>query len=428
MPGREILRRDLHTKSVYHFVDPENDIDVKSRETFKRRRRTVHFPFNTRSGTPRYGTPLKITYDDVPTPLPAGFIKAPTKGYGFTRELYPVFKALKSKYPDINHIVVTTKEESSVPSSSKVILSLADLQRARPLIKAVLDRNKEELAIRTNNALSEFLPDEFPITRIRFRPGQLLQYIRGAALRPSQLSIDDLESVTDLIGQIPGDHPFFMRRDMLSTKTSFDLILVENLIKQYKILLGRKTDTKRLEDRWQEFFSDNLLFFNFGYVHKFEKEIISGDKSLNIPDFVMLNTFGYLDVYEIKTHLTQLLSFDTGRKNFYWSSKASQAISQAENYIYSLVKNEDTVMKNILDEYDVRVDTIRPIAYILASTKQNIAGPESTIKYRGGRWHKLMNDYRRLNNGLKDVRFVLYDELLLVFQTTMKRLGSDING
>lgn len=212
----------------------------------------------------------------------------------------------------------------------------------------------------------------------------------------------------------------------LNTKQTFDKIFIEDLISKFQNLLSRTTNTKSLEDAWQEFFRDHILYFNFGYVERFEKERIQGDKALNIPDFIMLNTYGYLDVFEIKTHLTQLLSYDTGRNNFYWTAEARKAISQAENYIDSLIKEEDTVIKNIRDEYDIHhVDAVRPVVYIIASSRNVIAGSETNRKYKGKKRKKLWNDFRRSNNSLKNINFVLYDELLDVFMNTLKRLSGN---
>lgn len=40
-------------------------------------------------------------------------------------------------------------------------------------------------------------------------------------------------------------------------------------------------------------------------------------------------------------------------------------------------------------------------------------------------YQKLKNDFRRLNNSLKNIEFVLYDELLQVFQNIIKRISKD---
>ena len=138
----------------------------------------------------------------------------------------------------------------------------------------------------------------------------------------------------------------------------------------------------------------------------------------------MLNTFYYLDFFEIKTHLTQLLSYDKGRNNFYWTTEASKSIAQVENYIDALIKEEDTVIKNIRDEYELAVDAVRPYAYIIASSKDNIAG-KNTRKYTGKVGKKLWNDFRRLNNSLKSIDFILYDELLNIFMNLRDRLSPE---
>jgi len=134
--------------------------------------------------------------------------------------------------------------------------------------------------------------------------------------------------------------------------------------------------------------------------------------------------FGYLDVFEIKTHLTQLLSYDRGRNNFHWHSEASKAIAQAENYYDSLVREEDTVIKNIRDEYGIAVDAVRPNLFVIASSAERIAGP-GTPNLQGKQKKKLWNDFRRLNASLRNVRFILYDELLDLLRNLIERLASE---
>jgi hypothetical protein len=387
----------------------------------------VHFPFNPRNGKPRYKNIETITYEGLPSPLPVGFLKKATTGYGFTRELSPILSVLQTALPRIRHVVVSASNNTQILNASTLVFSLASLQDARTRLVTVLDRHKSELRSATTNILSTLLPDQFKSTKAGHRPGELYEFIQTRSFRPSQLSNDDLAAAAALLSSLPSSHSFALSRDARLTKASFDRVLVEDLIRKYRKLLSRTSATRQLEQKWQEFFSENMLFFNFGYVAKFEKELILGDKTLNFPDFTMLTTFGYLDIFEIKTHLTQLLAFDGGRKNFYWASEAAKAISQAENYIDSLVKQEDTVIKNIRDEYQNNsVDAVRPIAYIIASTRDTVAGESTASRYTGKLGKKLWNDFRRLSDSLKNVRFILYDELLAVFETTLSRLSQQV--
>ena len=425
---KEVVKRNFKSKTVYHFVDPIAGFEVKSREEFKNKQCIVHFPFNTKSGKKKYDGVKEIVFENEP-PIPAGFLKTSSTGYGFTRELSPLLWPLQKAYPKLERIVVSDTKATQVNGGKEIVLNTSFVKAARSRIVSVQERHRGEVADLANNILAPKF-SKFTKRKSDYGKGQLREFVTGHSLKTNLLSDDDIRSIIDIVALIPASHELVKTGELLSTKESFDRVLIEDIIAKYNKLLSLKSDRKNkddkgLEDRWQDFFSDNILFFDFGYVERFEKERISGDKTLNIPDFILLNTFGYLDVFEIKTHLTQLLSYDKGRKNFFWASEAAKAISQAENYIDSLVSQEDTVIKNIRDEYDIHnVDAIRPQVYVIAGTREAIAG-EKTGEYKGKVKKKLWNDFRRLNHSLKNIEFVLYDELLEVFENMLNRLATD---
>jgi len=420
--AKEILKRNLRTKKIYHYVDPENNIDIKSKEVFKTVNKIIHYPFRPQTGAPKYLSIRKIIYEDLDDPLPKGFLKKCTTGYGFKRELNPLLYSLEKAFPQIRDVIVSPTKNNRFVGRRKVIFNLSDLSSAIPQLLFMLRSHKEERSTLANNILSKIFPDKFSEKRAGYRKGQLNVFIRNHSLKPDDLSKDDIKSISNLFSSLSPTHEFVRRHGILTTKESIDKIYIEDILERFKELYTKKTNSKNLENKWQEFFNNNILYFNFGYIERFEKDRIQGDISIDIPDFILLNTYGYLDVFEIKTHLTQLLTFDYGRRNFYWSSDASKAISQAENYIDSITKEEDRIIKNIRDEYDIHsVNAVRPTVYIIASSKKHLAGSK-TAEYRGKLKRKLDNDFRRLNNSLKNITFVLYDELLEVFQNTLKRL------
>lgn len=419
---REVKR--LKTKVIYHYVDLESGIEVKSKEVFLKSRKIVHFPFNTKNGRQKYESIQKITYENMPDSLPAGFLKAPSRGYGFTRELSPLLYKLQDELPKLKHIIVSGSRTTQLKNQKEVVLSYEDLKTIRPHLASTQNRHRTEISVAANNELARILPSQFKAEKSKYSKGQLAEFISSRHIRPTLLAEEDISAVSLLISGLSDDHPFIRKGKILITKESVDRLLIDDLIRDYEKLLKQKTETRHLEDKWQKFFSKNILYFNFGYVMRFEKESVQGDKKLNIPDFILLNTFGYLDFFEIKTHLTQLVTFDKGRKNFYWTSDAAKAVTQVENYIDSLTKEEDTVIKNIRDEYGVVVDAVRPYAYIIASSRKNIGGEKTSI-YQGKMQKKLWNDFRRLNNSLKNIDFILYDELLDSFRNLRDRLSND---
>jgi hypothetical protein len=72
---REEVRCNMATKLVYHYVDDEVGIDVKSREKLKNLNVEVHYPFRPRTGRPKYTQIRKLTYESIPSPPSRGASK-----------------------------------------------------------------------------------------------------------------------------------------------------------------------------------------------------------------------------------------------------------------------------------------------------------------------------------------------------------------
>ena len=111
--------------------------------------------------------------------------------------------------------------------------------------------------------------------------------------------------------------------------------------------------------------------------------------------------------------------------NFHWSSEASKAISQAENYIDSIIKQEESINKRIRLKYGIHqeIQANRPTVKIIASTKEDMFAKYSDLVAEGK--DKLQRDNWRLNNSLKNIRFVLYDEMLDAFKNSLQRLKNE---
>ena len=116
---------------------------------------------------------------------------------------------------------------------------------------------------------------------------------------------------------------------------------LEKILKEF----GRKLRLELHEIDWQRFFKQNLLVLNPGYVTCIEKENI--DLRVRLPDFILIDVSGYVDIYEIKTPETALLRFDRSHDNYYWSADVGMAISQVENYIDALATNKEAFRSKI---------------------------------------------------------------------------------
>lgn len=416
----EYQKQQLKNKTVFFYVDESGGIDKKSREVYKNKE--AHFPFNLRDGKQKYNSIKEICYEDVAVikSLPAGFLKSYRTGYGFTRELSPILYKLQKEYPDVNRLVVSQKRLPQILKRT-IVLSYDALEKARKQIKDMLAKHKDESETIVNNLLYDIFPTAFRKAAQKYPTGEISRIFSRYGINSADLTEDEVSKLTNLLSNSLKNQQTQNKEKIVATKKEVDYIYFEKILEEFDAILNQKTNSKRLEDRWQSFLRENILYFNFGYVDRFEKEKVFGDKKVNYPDFILLDTYSFLDIYEIKTHLTQLLSYDSGRNNFYWHADVAKAISQSENYIDAIVGREAEVIKNIRDEYNINVDAIRPSVYIIAGSRSMLAGKQ-TSSFGNSKKVKMKNDYKRLNNSLKNIKIFTYDDLRDTFNNMLNKL------
>ena len=88
---------------------------------------------------------------------------------------------------------------------------------------------------------------------------------------------------------------------------------------------------------WLE--QNDMLLFNTSYVQVIEKLSVSlGGK---YPDFILLNVYNYLDIYEIKKPSTQLMKRKPYRAGVYGvHSEISQAVTQVLDQALQLTRHD----------------------------------------------------------------------------------------
>ena len=124
---------------------------------------------------------------------------------------------------------------------------------------------------------------------------------------------------------------------------------------------------------------------------------------------MLIDAYGYLDVYEIKKPQTTLLIWDSGRKNFYWHSELAKAITQTEKYMSSVARHRFE-LEDKLRRKKVEARIVRPRGYI-------IAGRRSDLSKDG-----MQEDFRVLNDSLKNVDVICFDDLLDNLKALHERL------
>ena len=186
-------------------------------------------------------------------------------------------------------------------------------------------------------------------------------------------------------------------------------------VKEIKEKNPNLSEANILEELWQKFFEENLLYLLFSYQELYPKiELnIRIDEQIYAkkPDFIGVNHYGGVDIIEIKHHLTPILTYDSSHKNFVMTSDLSKAIMQATNYMDALIENKftnenisDQIKRNILNK-----NLNRPTAIIIISSYDNLVKKNSK---NSNKKDLIIRDFTRIRNSLHNITILTFDEVL----------------
>lgn len=329
------------------------------------------------------------------------FTKKPSwfnqNGYGFSRAIQPLFYLLKDYFTKIDEITIT-KSDSRI--KGKIInFQKEEYEKLTNILTTTYRENASRIKSVTFMEMRRIFPKKFkgadkPPTYAQGTIAKILSE-KGAA---SQLSADD-------ISKMVGVFPTIMERsatakagvlsqirftDLRNKSTKLEL---KSIIDEYDGLLKKKTQK---EEDWQVFLKKNILFFNSSYVNLLDKKNIGLD--ITIPDFLLIDQFQFVDVFEIKRPDFKCLIYDESHDNYYWSAEANQAISQTEKYIYTLETHANDLIVNFRKK-GIDINIIRPRGYVLI-------GKRDFLDAEG------QNSFKILNNSLKNVQVIFFDDFL----------------
>lgn len=351
-----------------------------------------------------------------------GFSEIPTgiylnrSGYGFTLTSRGIFliNHLEKMSPGKRIELLITKEGQikikDFKLKKQISISISQVKNILSDIRKINAEKKQEI----ESTLNDYFDTNFSGSRPEadYVSGQLGSLLRKNNLFEN-LSEEDINDIGDFI-------PKFFKSDLSKkikkqseyklqlakiNKNETEKIYLDEVIKEYEELLSKKTLP---EQKWQDFLREKVFPFLSNYTFFIEKQTVSIKGSE--PDFIAIDVYDFIDIYEIKTHHEKILSYDPSHKNYYWKPYLSQAISQVEAYIDQVNDNPSSFEKYINDEYGKAIRVIRPRGYIIAGQSS-----EFTDKQQ-------FKDFKRLSRSLKNIDFILYDELL----SNLKNLRSKL--
>ncbi len=271
-----------------------------------------------------------------------------------------LLEALAMKFRNFD--LVLTPEESRIQrdnSSPQVYVALPELQK----MNAGLFTQKREVTQRAvSSLLSGLFPKHFADGSLGPQPASI-----GKKVRPRR------------------------------SKARFNLKTLRRLAKDMK----KRMETDKSERVWRNFLRQNILHIQRGYIELIPKADleISGT---SYPDFFLITYDGYLDILEIKTPFTALLSYDEDRKTHVWSAEIAEAVARVENYLQSVSDLGDQLRKKVKNCCGIELPVIKPRGIIFAGNSAQFEGDRPTH-----------DDFELLNKASQNVNVVTYDELLM---------------
>jgi hypothetical protein len=397
------MKKDKKIKSEI----PEKHFDSKDGtfcvyEIYHRQKKTIYYLQGSQS---KYISKIVLEgFEGIP---PGLYLYK--NGYGFQKKGTFLLSALK------NNLAITKQLEFTITNKkiklirngvfkTSVVLPHLDVKNLLIRLGRINEDSNNDLRGEVASFLSTKFPRQIKISTENFddyRGGEVAALLRRKKVA-QKLNEEDMESLKTFFPKIfetslKGKKSIKIERSALirDTKKVTDKIFLDEVIKEFGINLAKKTLS---ETEWQKFLSEKVFRFLANYITTIEKQNVS--ISVSYPDFVVADIYGFVDVFEIKRHETPLLALDDSHDNYYWKPDIVKAISQIENYVDEIIRNSDDYIRVVKKKKGVDIRVVRPRGYI-------IAGMSSQFKNK-----KESGDFRKLGCALKNISFILYDELL----------------
>jgi len=281
-----------------------------------------------------------------------------------------LLEALALKFTNFD--LVLTPEESRIQrndSSPQVCVALPELQK----MNAGLFTQKREVTQRAvSNLLSGLFPKHFTAGSQGSQPSSIGKKARSRKLK-ARFNLKDLRRLA---------------RDM-----------------------KKRIETNKSEAAWRNYLQQNTLYIQRGDIGLIPKADL-GLSGASYPDFFLVTYDGYLDILEIKTPFTALLSYDEDSKTHVWSAEIARAVARVENYFQTVSDIGDQLREKVKNCRGIELPFIKPRGIIFAG---------NSAQFKGDR--PARDDFEQLNEALQNVNVVTYDELLTRLRNHMTVLS-----
>lgn len=344
---------------------------------------------------PKLHSKEKIIFD--------GFSKLPDimneKGYFKAGLSYYIDKKLK----EINakNIIISKNKSSSIrklKNGTKIIINYDSIKTLSKYLSILFHEAKNERSIAVDDFFAKEFPDQYKSKGIT-KNKKAKKVINN--LDPSIIDIltqDDIDKIMAFFSKLLKSkyNESINKHKLLGlAKLKVDDIAIKQILDEFETLLKKNPH----ETKWGKFLQKNLYLLDSKYVSIIPELNLVLSTSRKV-DFGLIDSQGFLDIFEIKKPTTSLLSQNKDRGNYYWSTDAIKAITQAEKYLYNAISKKDTLAADIKRENNISVKIVKPRVFLLIGNNSQLDNDNK------------MEDFRILRMSLKNIEIILYDELL----------------
>jgi hypothetical protein len=389
------------TKKLILFEEHNGDVRAVYRQNKEDETETKVLIYKEKDGNIEYefeGERIKRIIIENCTEFPS-FLSA--YGYGFNESSLNYFFRGFSKSDAITTILLSESRESG-KIGENLVINFSDIEE---LINAI---NQEQKACNDTKRIliKNFIVSIFPEVAFDHQETNnnkelILRNLNDKLI--DKLTANDIQYIGEFY--VKATRKFkathILKKINSGLLKNAQLITLQEIIKKFEKLLVENP----AESSWQKFFDEYITLFDTRYVHKIDyKNIATG--ITKYPDLVLVDIYGYIDFYELKKSGTEIIKYDESHKTWYWSKDVSMVISQVTDYLQRAKENSLSYARSIKTETETEteegltVNIINPRAIIVIGTTNQL----DTEKKR--------NQFKTLREGLKDIEFVLYDELL----------------
>jgi len=339
--------------------------------------------------------------------LPSGLWQ---DGKGFTKGGLRVLQSIAKKI-DSPKIRLSTTRQSDIRGQT-VTINYDDLKKIGATVRRIDSERSGEIRDEVSSFMAKVFPNHFDSDEANssYRPGQVAALVRDEKVI-GLLSDADKESLLEI-------YPSLIQQGQFTLRTSKKLrIITEGMGATKAVYLNKvlRAFEKKLtqdspEHAWQTFLREHILTMLNTYAAVIEKQSVTiGGK---FPDFMLVDAYGYVDIYEIKKPRTAVLRYDKGRNNYYWSPEAARAISQTEKYLDEVSKNRLEISDKLRRKDGSEVNLVRPRGFVVVGTRKQLAN------------QNMKDDFRILNDSLKNIDILFFDDLLDNVKLLQERIES----